>query len=210
MRDAVAWCARQPRTWAALAAATTATALASGDGRAGWTAAVGLATFGLAALSMRGHFLDEHPDRPTRADRARARHEAMVEASLRRYQGKHAQVPPPAPAERRHERDILPAPREPGLFAWGARRVRTWVALAAATVVTAFAPVGGVPRTAAVAVAAFALAALAVYLDYAREHPDRPTREERRAAKYEAWAETTLGAYRAKTQEERRRSTLPR
>ena len=86
MRDAVAWCLRRARTWVALAAACVATLLASGDGKAGWTATVAVATFGLAALSMRAHFLDEHPDRP---DPKQVRHDEMVAAILRRYHGVH-------------------------------------------------------------------------------------------------------------------------
>ena len=96
MRDAVAWCLRRARTWVALAAACVATLLASGDGKAGWTATVAAATFGLAALSMRAHFLDEHPDRP---DPRQVRHDEMVAAILRRYHGVHE-----APKTTRKER----------------------------------------------------------------------------------------------------------
>lgn len=79
----VAWSLKRLRTWVALAAACAATAMASADGRTGWTVTVAVVTFGLAGLSMRAHFLDAHADRP---DPKQSRHDERVEAILRRYQ----------------------------------------------------------------------------------------------------------------------------
>jgi hypothetical protein len=97
----VAWCLLRPRTWVALAAATVATLLASGDERPGWTLAVGVSTFGLALLSMRAQYLDGHPDRPTREERRQARIDAWAAETLRRYRGEPEPVAPT-----RHEREV--------------------------------------------------------------------------------------------------------
>lgn len=86
MSGAAAWLARQPRTWVALGAAATATALASGDGRAGWTGAVALATFSLAGLSMRMHWQDAGSD----SSPSTAKHDERVAEILRRYEDDYA------------------------------------------------------------------------------------------------------------------------
>jgi len=181
VRDGLAWSLGRLRTWVALAAACAATAMASSDGRSGWTVTVAVVTFGLAALSMRAHWLDGHPEAPGRAERRRARHEALVAASLARYQG----VPGGSPRSRggRHE-----SPATGGMAAWAVRSVGTWASLAFAAALALWRPLAGA--------AAFVVVAVAVRVAYVTTHPDRPTREQRRDAKYEEWVAKTLREYR--------------
>lgn len=181
MRDVVAWCLRRARTWVALVAATVATVLASGDGKAGWTATVALSTYGLALLSIRAHWLDEHPDRP---DRRQVKHDEMVERALRRYRGE----PDPPPRHR-----AAPSAREPVSPAVRRRRA----AVAAALVATPLAAVlGGRPAALVVGVVTFGLAAWSLGRHVVAT---RPEREARRQAKYEAWVEKTLREYRGRS-----------
>ncbi|HEX8003930.1 MAG TPA: hypothetical protein VF519_14680 [Mycobacteriales bacterium] len=109
MRAAAAWCLLRVRTWVALVAAFVATVLASGDGKAGWTVTVAVVTFGLAFLSMRAHWLDEHPDRP---DPSRSKHDRMVEDILRRHEGRHRAEPAARRGRRRTEDPVARLVRE--------------------------------------------------------------------------------------------------
>jgi hypothetical protein len=100
-RYAVAWIARQRRTWIALAAAALATWLASRDHRAGWGFTVALTTFALAAGSIRVDYVDAHPDRRRVREE---RNKAAIESLVRRYDGDRAT---PKERERRQVEAIV-------------------------------------------------------------------------------------------------------
>lgn len=207
------WSLRRARTWVALLAATVATVLASGDGKAGWTAVVGVATYGLALLSIHAHWLDEHPDLP---DRRQAKHDELVERALRRYRG---EPDPPRrrraerPAERRAEQPAEPRaqhhaeprpPREPASPAVRRRRAAVVVALVATPVAAAF---GGQWWAFGVGVVTFGVAAWTIG---GHVLGTRAEREARQKAKYDAWVEKTLREYRERTRAEAERAARRR